>query len=92
MLCAGNRRSKPSGSKGKTKIYWYVPLSQVAERLEQGWTIVSELGPPHCFYSVLMEEPQKQRNFFSRAVEFVLAKLRIGNTKNRSERDRDTEF
>jgi hypothetical protein len=37
------------------KILKYVPLHLVNEYYGQGWYIVSLLGPPHGFYSVLME-------------------------------------
>lgn len=38
-----------------TRIFAYVPLSQINERYGQCWHIASLLGPPHCFYAVLME-------------------------------------
>lgn len=38
-----------------TRIFAYVPFCEITERYGQGWHIVSLLGPPHGFYSVLME-------------------------------------
>lgn len=37
------------------KTFKYVPISEITERYGQGWIIASILGPPHGFYSVLME-------------------------------------
>lgn len=56
------------------RIFRYVPHSQVAERLEEGWTIAADLGPPHCFYAVLMEAPKKPKNKFRSVVDFVVAR------------------
>lgn len=38
-----------------TRIFRYVPYGLIEEYYAQGWFIVSLLGPPHGFYSVLME-------------------------------------
>ena len=38
------------------RIFKYVPLSLIEEYYAQGWFISSLLGPPHGFYSVLMEK------------------------------------
>lgn len=40
-----------------TRTFRYVPHAQINDYLAQGWVIVSNLGPPHGFYSVLMEMP-----------------------------------
>lgn len=40
-----------------TRTFRYVPHSEVLTYEAQGWVIVSLLGPPHGFYSVLMELP-----------------------------------
>jgi len=40
-----------------TRTFRYVPFSQIAEYEAQGWVVVSQLGPPHGFYAVLMELP-----------------------------------
>lgn len=37
------------------RIFAYVPFRLVEEYYGQGWFIASLLGPPHGFYSVLME-------------------------------------
>jgi hypothetical protein len=38
-----------------TRIFRYVPHSDVERRLRQGWFISADLGPSHGCYSVLME-------------------------------------
>jgi hypothetical protein len=38
------------------RVYKYVPLHLIEEYYEQGWFIASLLGPPHCFYSVIMQQ------------------------------------
>lgn len=38
-----------------TRIFKYVPLTEITERYGQGWFIASIIGPPHGFYAVLME-------------------------------------
>lgn len=38
-----------------TRLFKYVPLTEITERYGQGWIIVSIIGPPHGFYAVLME-------------------------------------
>lgn len=63
------------------RVFYYVRHCDVAERLKEGWTIAADLGPPHCFYSVLMEAPPDRKNKFARIVDFVLATLRIRATK-----------
>lgn len=65
------------------RIFRYVPHSQVDERLKEGWVFAADLGPPHCFYAVLMEKPQEKKNLFARRVEFVLSRIRNRNTKRR---------
>lgn len=43
-----------------TRVFRYVPHSQIAEYEAQGWTLVSLIGPPHGFYSVLMQAPETE--------------------------------
>ena len=40
------------------KIRWfrYVVRSRIDEYKAEGWEVASELGPPHCYYAVLMEQ------------------------------------
>jgi hypothetical protein len=38
-----------------TRMFAYVPFSEITEHYAQGWFIASLLGPPHGCYAVLME-------------------------------------
>jgi hypothetical protein len=37
------------------RIFRYVRHCDIERRLSDGWFVSADLGPPHCFYSVLME-------------------------------------
>ncbi len=37
------------------RYFTYVPRYLVTDYEAAGWIYAGELGPPHCFYSVLMQ-------------------------------------
>ncbi len=39
------------------RVFRYVPRYRVAAYEAAGWIFAGELGPPHGFYSILMEWP-----------------------------------
>ena len=39
----------------KERLFRYVKLSEIEAYREQGWVVAATLGPPHGFYSILME-------------------------------------
>ena len=38
-----------------TRTFRYVIYSEIEKYEAMGWVYAGELGPPHCFYAVLME-------------------------------------
>lgn len=42
-------------SHGEERVFAYVTHSAVQLYAANGWEFSANLGPPHCFYSVLME-------------------------------------